>query len=199
MRENAKCVNCLAVERHRLMWLYLRERTDLMTRPQRVLHFAPETGIEARLRLIPTLEYQSADLEPGRAMIQADITDTGLPDRSYDAIICSDVLEHVPDDAAALRELLRLLRPNGWAYLRTPIDVNRATTYEDWSITSRAGRLAAFGQEDHVRFYGRDFPARVRSAGFELFEDNYALQLSPALVRRYGLVPQVIYIAHRPG
>ena len=121
VRPDRQCPACGSLERHRLMWLFFALRTDLFTRPQQVLHFAPEGTISVRLGALPTIDYLTADLDPTQAMVQMDITDIDRPDASFDVIFASHVLEHVPDDVRAMRELRRILRPDGWAVLEVPI------------------------------------------------------------------------------
>jgi ubiquinone/menaquinone biosynthesis C-methylase UbiE len=94
-----------------------------------------------------------------------DVTDIDFPDASFDAIFCNHVLEHVPDDRLALREIRRVLRPGGWASLLVP-DVDRPVTDEDPTVTDPHERLRRFGQRDHVRRYGYDYVDRLREAGF---------------------------------
>ncbi len=86
-----------------------------------------------------------------------------------------------------MRELYRVLKPNGWAILQSPIDISRETTYEDSSIIAPHERELAFGQEDQVRLYGRDYADRLKRAGFMVKIDNYVSQFSDSLIRRYGL------------
>jgi SAM-dependent methyltransferase len=147
----------------------------------RVIHFAPEAPIERRLRA-ELDDYVTADLEPG-ADLQLDLQALDLPGASFDVVLCVHVLEHVPDDAAALRELHRILKPGGWGVIQVPI--LRETTDEDPSLTDPAERLRRFGQEDHVRIYGRDFAGRLEAAGFEL--DVQHFRPPPREVARYGL------------
>ena len=97
------------MERHRHLWLFLRERTDLFTRPLRLLHFAPEAVFRAQLEALPDVSYVTADLAAGRASVRADIMRIPFADASFDAILCNHVLEHVPDDKQAMGELLRVL------------------------------------------------------------------------------------------
>jgi ubiquinone/menaquinone biosynthesis C-methylase UbiE len=100
-------------------------------------------------------------------MVKMDITDIQYPDESFDTVICNHVLEHVSDDRKAMREFYRILKKDGWAVLLVPIaDIDK--TYEDFSITTEAGRLKAFGQGDHVRKYGRDYIDRLKSVGFNV-------------------------------
>jgi SAM-dependent methyltransferase len=167
-RRDAVCPMCGSYERHRLTWLFLSERTDLFDgRPKRLLHIAPERSLGGRLREIPQLDYVSADLEDPRAMLQLDVTNIPLPDRSFDVILCSHVLEHVVDDASAMRELARVLRSDGWAVLEVP-PFRGAVTYEDSTITAPKDRQAAFGQSDHVRIVGEDYPDRIRTHGWSV-------------------------------
>lgn len=196
-REHALCPGCHSLERHRLLWRFLRERTDLFTRPHRLLHFAPERCLELRFKRASTVEYVTADLEPGRAMKRLDITRLALPDASFDAVMAVDVLEHIEDDCAALRELRRVLRPGGWALLRVPLDAGRADTLQDPAIQSPEDRGREYGHPLHLRLYGRDFADRLREAGFTVREDDFAFHIDPAEARRQGLVPETIYLSTR--
>jgi SAM-dependent methyltransferase len=191
-RANARCPHCGSLERHRLIWLYLRNETDLLTgpEPKRMLHVAPEPALRRRLIGEPLIDYLSADLDPGLADVQMDITAIEFPAESFDVIYCSHVFEHVPDDARAMRELCRVLRPTGWAILQVPILLER--TDEDLSLTDPEERLRRFAQRDHVRAYGPDYAERLRAAGFEVQLDRYAERLGPARARRYGVLTQEI-------
>src|SRR5262249_36838215 len=164
-RRNSSCLRCGASERHRHLWLYLRNRTNLFSEPLRVLHFAPEWIIQERLRRCPNLDYVSADLDPRRAMVKMDITDLSYPDGSFDVVLCSHVLEHVTDDRRALSELHRVLKPGGCAIVLVPIDYKRAETFEDPTVVSPGDRERLFWQADHVRLYGRDFRERLEETG----------------------------------
>jgi SAM-dependent methyltransferase len=130
-RLNSKCPGCGASERHRHLWLYLQNRTELFSEPLRVLHFAPEWIIQKKLRRSPNLDYVSADLDPHSALVKMDITNITYPDESFDVVPCSHVLEHVWDDRKAMNELQRILKPGGWAIVLVPIDYKRAETFED--------------------------------------------------------------------
>jgi SAM-dependent methyltransferase len=186
-RRNAKCPRCGASERHRHLWLYLRNRTNLFSEPLSVLHFAPEWPIEKRLRRCPNLDYTSADLDPDRAIVSMDITDIPRPDESFDVALCSHVLEHVPDDRKAMSELFRILRPGGWATVMVPIDHHRAQTFEHPGVVSPEERERLFWQADHVRVYGRDFKGRLEQAGFRVSIESYRPEPAKDVVRRYGL------------
>jgi SAM-dependent methyltransferase len=172
-----------------VLWLYLRDETGLLTSGGDVLHVAPERGIARRLRSSPGIRYLSVDLDPSRAMQAADLTGLGFPDGSFDVVICSHVLEHVPDDRAAMRELHRVLRPGGTAYLQHPVDEGLAHTIED--VTGEAvpspERLSRFGHEEHLRTYGRDIRDRLEAAGFSVTVQRYAERLPTSVVRRHRL------------
>ena len=166
-RNDAMCMYCGAVERHRLTWVYLDRRTDLFNgKSKTMLHVAPEPFFEERLRNLINGSYLTADLLNPRAMVKMDITDIQYPDDTFDVVYCSHVLEHVPDDNKAMRELRRVMKPDGWAILMVPITADK--TFEDPTITDPAERLKAFGQEDHVRRYGPDYLDRLREAGFSV-------------------------------
>lgn len=186
-REGVRCPRCDSLERHRLLWLFLEQCTDLLTTPQRVLHVAPEPQIGHRLAALPHLEYVSADLDSPLAQERIDVTDIPYPDGHFKAVICCHVLEHVPDDRRAMRELRRVLAEDGWAILQTPVHVENAHTIEDPGITDPEERRRRFGQPDHVRIYGRDFTARLAEAGFRVHRDPFARRLGAETRRRHGL------------
>ncbi len=186
-RASAICPGCGAHERHRALAIYLRERTELGQRPLRLLHFAPEHALEQVLERLPDLDRATADLEPGAADLEIDITRIALGDASFDAILCSHVLEHVEDDRGAMGELHRVLRPGGFALVLVPLDLEREATLEDPSVKTPDERVAAYWQEDHVRLYAPDIADRLASAGFSVTVERLADELPPEAVSRYGL------------
>jgi SAM-dependent methyltransferase len=186
-RRDVQCPRCGSYERVRALWLFLRDQTDLAHGSHRVLHFAPEPSIAAAIEAMPGVEYVSADIEPGVAMEVVDITAIPPALGSFDVVICSHVLEHVPDDRRAMAEVFRVLDPGGTAYFMQPVDFERAETYEDPAIVAPEERVRAFNQFNHVRVYGRDIRKRLEDAGFELSERRYTEELDPADRARYAL------------
>jgi SAM-dependent methyltransferase len=188
------CPRCRSHPRHRSIALLLA-RGDLPGR--RLLHFAPEPLLDPVFARRPGVERVTADLH-APADLRLDITKMDLPDGSFDLILCSHVLEHVPDDRAAMRELRRVLSEAGLALVLVPYRPE-VTTYEDPSITSPLDRMVAFGQQDHVRIYGSDLPDRLREAGFEV-EDRTAGELFDAVsVARGELDPDEHLFLCRAG
>lgn len=188
-RQGVVCPGCSSRERHRALWLMLEERPDLLANAGSLLHFAPEECLAARLASVPRLRYITADLDAWRADLPLDLMDLKLPDGAFDAVLCSHVLEHVPDDRGAMGELHRILKPGGWLVVMVPLDVWRTETYEDGSITDPQARLAAFRQEDHVRLYAPDIADRLSAAGFQVEEIPVAERVGPERTRRHGLLP----------
>jgi len=187
-REDAQCVHCGALERHRFLWLYLSKQTDFLDgTPKNMLHIAPESCFESKFKERLGDNYLTADLFNPRAMVKMDITNIEYADGSFDVIYCSHVLEHVQDDKRAMREFFRVLKNDGWAILLVPITSER--TFEDPSIVDPVERLKYFGQKDHVRRYGRDYVDRLREAGFsvEVTKVNDLVQSDEAV--RMGLTP----------
>ena len=189
-RRSAICWSCGAHERHRALWLTFTHRPELLAGVGSLLHFAPEWCLEQRLRPRVGPGYTSADLDPGKADRVLDLMGLDLPDAAFDATICSHVLEHVEDDATAMRELRRVLVPGGWAIVMVPLDLSRAQTYEDASKVTPEERRAAFWQHDHVRLYGRDLADRLGGAGFDVTVIEPAAVVGPAPATRYGLMPE---------
>jgi SAM-dependent methyltransferase len=198
-RADALCPICHALERHRLVWLYFRRRTDLFDgRPKRMLHVAPERPLAERLAKLAFLDYRSGDLDSPAARERIDVTAIPYPDDSFDVIYCSHVLEHVPEDRKAMAELCRVLRPGGWAVLQVPI--NGATTFEDWSVQTAAERERVFGQWDHVRIYGADYKDRLAAAGFVVRVDPFVRQLDARVIAYLGLDrDEDIYFCEKPA
>jgi SAM-dependent methyltransferase len=196
-RANARCPGCHSLERHRLIARYLSALSPADT-PTSALHIAPEACLVPLVRRITT-SYVSADLYDPNVDVQADLEALPFDDQSFDIVMCNHVLEHVPDDRAALRELRRVIRPGGSAILQTPIDPSRATTYEDPTIVDPRARLQAFNQEDHVRVYGRDFMSRVHEAGFTSEAAITVSLLPPDEIRRAGLWPEEVLHIWRPA
>lgn len=186
-RKNAQCPRCLCLERHRLLWLYFQEKTNLFKDNLKVLHIAPEKWFQKKLKSLSNLDYLSADLDSSWAMENMDITDINYPDNTFDVILCNHVLEHIPDDHKAMQELYRVLKQGGWAILQVPMDNTKVTTFEDKNITSPEERLRFFGQQDHVRIYGQDYKNRLENAGFKVKVDQYVKDLDDTLVNKYGL------------
>src|ERR1700742_3158709 len=184
-RGNALCWRCGSHERHRALWLLLERRPELLHSAGALLHFAPEWCLEHRLRRIPGIRYVTTDLDPGKGELQLDITHLGLDDGAFDAVICSHVLEHVKDDAAAIRELHRVVVAGGWVIVMVPLDLTRTTTYEDPAVRTPAERERAFWQHDHVRLYAPDIAERLRAAGFTVAVERVAAEVGPERAARY--------------
>lgn len=193
-RNNALSPSTLSLERHRLLWLYLKNETDFFTSNERkkVLHFAPEQAFYKPFRIQKNINYTTTDLFSPLADVKADICDLPFEDNSYDVIFCNHVLEHIPDDTKAMLELFRVLKKGGMAILQVPQDLQRELTFTDDSITDEKERAEIFGQYDHIRIYGRDYFDKLRSIGFTVIEENYTTKITPELVRKYGLVKEEI-------
>jgi len=186
-RNNVLSPSTLSLERHRLLWLYLKNETDFFSAEQRVLHFAPEQCFLKRFRTLKNLDYTTTDLVSPIADIKADICDLPFKANTYDIILCNHVLEHIPDDTKAMQELYRVLKPGGFGILQIPQDLNRAISFEDDSITDQKERAKIFGQYDHVRVYGRDYFDKLRQIGFKVEEVDYTATLSEATIEKYCL------------
>ena len=181
-RVDAKCPRCKSAERYRLFKLW-QDRNPEIIRGADVLHFAPEKSIIALIKPVAK-SYTTGDIQPGRADMVLNIEAMDLPDASFDCVVCSHVLEHV-DDAKALSEIHRVLKPGGLAIIMIPVIEGWAHTYENASVKSRDERTIHFGQYDHVRYYGADVRARILAAGFTLTE----FTAEGPEVSRYGLLP----------
>ena len=203
-RKNSKCHNCGSLERHRLIWKYIQDK-ELINKPLRLLHFAPEKVFYDIFSETSQIDYFPCDLHPdiynynGNIPVRkADITKIPFEDDYFDFILCNHVLEHIPNDALAMSELYRVMKPNGLGIFQVPIDYDREKTYEDFSITSPKARLKAFGRRDHVRWYGQDYKERLTNAGFEVTEDDFIDSFSTEEQFKYGFdCTEKIYLCRK--
>ena len=199
-RPGALCWRCGSHERHRAQWLLLQRRPQLLREARSLLHFSPEWCLRRRLAAMPGLRYVTTDLDPEQDVdVRLDITAIDLPDGAFDAVLCSHVLEHVSDDARAMAELRRITAPGGFCLVMVPLDLHRATTYEDPTVTAPEDRRREFLQFDHVRLYAPDIAGRLRAAGFEVEVVDMARELGDDEARRYGLLASDLTFLCRHG
>jgi SAM-dependent methyltransferase len=197
-RAAALCWRCGSHERHRAQWLLLQRRPELLGDARSLLQFAPEWCLRGRLQALPHLRYVSADIDPSGVDLQLDITALDLADGAFDAVICSHVLEHIADDAAAMAELRRITAPGGFCLVMVPLALDRETTYEDPSITAPEERRREFLQHDHVRLYAPDIADRLGVAGFDVEVVDMHAELGDQAAR-YGLLASDLIFLCRPG
>ncbi|MGB3149550.1 MAG: class I SAM-dependent methyltransferase [Maribacter sp.] len=186
-RENVLSPSTLSLERHRLLWLYLKNETTFFTAPSKVLHFAPEQAFYKRFKKLKHINYTTTDLNSPLADVKADICNLPFEDNMFDVILCNHVLEHIPNDIKAMEELYRILKPNGWGIFQIQQDINRQETFEDNSITDKKERAKIFGQYDHVRIYGMDYFEKLRNVGFKVEAVDYTKEIPILDVERYRL------------
>jgi SAM-dependent methyltransferase len=173
-RPEAMCPQCKSLERHRLLYLALTQHEQYMLIGKDVLHFAPEECIRDLARRA-SKTYITADLLPRDVDIALDITNICIPSNAFDIVICNHVIDQIPNDIAALRELYRILRLQGLALITVTIVEGWEHTFEDPEIHSRENRRRYFGLEDRCHYYGRDFSTRIEAAGFvvDVFQPEF--------------------------
>ncbi|MEN2283630.1 class I SAM-dependent methyltransferase [Algoriphagus sp. SE2] len=197
-RENALCPNCLALERHRLMWLFLKGKTDFFTSKLKVLHIAPEHCFIDRFEAISNLEYITADLESPLAKVKMDVHKIPFEENTFDVVFCNHVMEHVEDDLVACAEINRVLKNDGWGIIQSPVyDLDK--TLEDKTIKDPAERERVFGQRDHVRKYGNDYAARLRKSGIKIEANQFVKELSTEDIKKYSLPEKEVIFVCRKG
>lgn len=162
------CPRCNSGSRHRALWLYLNRESDLFTRPNtKLLHFAPEYCLHKRIRARKNIDYLSGDLNSTRAMEKINMMDIQYPDNHFDVVISLDVLMHVDDDIAAMKELSRVLNPEGWSIHLVSLEPGLEKTLRSEDIDGK-NRLAEFGHFDYKRNYGLDYPDILAANGFKV-------------------------------
>ena len=198
-RPNVLSPSTLSLERHRLLWLYLKNETDFFHKPLKVLHMAPEQCFLSIFKKMKHLDYTTADLYSPIVDVKADILNLPFPDNEFDIVFCNHVLEHIEDDIKAMKELFRVMKPGGMGIFQVPQELARESTYEDASIVTPEDRAKHFGQYDHVRIYGKDYFNRLRSAGFKVHEVDYSKTLRQDLVEKYCLAKgEILPVCFKP-
>jgi len=202
-RDNLVCPRCFSIDRDRLIYLFLSQKTTIFASPYRVLHIAPEGCLRALLMELPNIEYHSGvkyyeGYYYDRKTNLMDLTDMPFGNEAFDVVICNHVLEHIEDDGKAMDEIYRVLKPGGWAILQVPISMKLEETYYDPTILTTEQREAAYGQFDHVRLYGLDYPRKLERHGFTVmryspYDDAHQQDLA-----RYALNPdELLYVVYK--
>ena len=187
LRSTAICPNCGSLERHRLLLLYLYNKTNFFSEKIRVLHFTPSYALEKRFKKMSNLDYITTALVNPRAMIRMDIANIKFPDDNFDVILCYHILEHVKNDHRAMQELYRVLKPNAWAIIQVPIDFNLKNTLEDPNIVSAKDREYYYGHRNHLRQYGRDYIEKLENIGFTVKIDDFINEINYESRKKLGL------------
>lgn len=193
-RENMSCPLCGALDRERFLYYMLENYTDIFEKKDiKVLHFAPEYHVKELLR--SQVDYYPVDLYPIDSSIhRMDVTNILFSDQVFDFVIINHVLEHILDEKAAMKELLRVLRPDGILIFSFPIAFNNESTIEADCAISEAEAVERFGQKDHVRIYGRDYIDRFEKYGLQMNIYRPRNILSEELIERYGFMAEDVLI-----
>ena len=186
-RENAIAPDSLSLERHRLMWLFLKNKTNFFTDNLKFLHIAPEYCFIKIFKGMKNLDYLTADLISPWADVKMDVHDIPFEENTFDVVICNHVLEHVDDADKVMKEFYRVMKSGGWGIFQVPIDYNNSVTIEDRSVTNPRERESLYWQSDHLRLFGRDYGDKLTAAGFKVTESNFINEIDPKLVERYAL------------
>ncbi len=199
-RANALAPRSLSLERHRLIWLYLKQETTFFTDKISFLHVAPEYCFIRKFKKLKNIDYVTGDLISPWADIKMDICDMPFDENKFDVAMCNHVFEHVEDDRKGMSEFFRVLKPGGWAIFQVPLNRNNEKTLEDPTVTDPKERERLYLQHDHVRLYGLDYKERLETVGFSVTENDLCHRLGKELTERYAL-PQseILYICQKPN
>lgn len=199
-RKNALAPYSMSLERHRLVWLYLENKTNFFTDKLRFLHIAPEYCYKLRFKKLQNIDYVTGDLISPWADVKMDVQDIPFDKHSFDVIMCNHVLEHVDDAQKAMEEFFRVMKPGGWGIFMVPVDYSREETLEDPDITSPQDRERYYWQSDHLRLFGRDYGKQLASVGFRVKEEDYMQEFTEEERKRYAFPAQeIIYYCEKPN
>ncbi|TSA24510.1 MAG: SAM-dependent methyltransferase, partial [Bacteroidetes bacterium] len=179
----------------------LKERTKVFSAALKILHIAPEGCIRALLMSLPNIEYRSGvkyyeGYYYDRKVNLMDLTSLPFEINSFDVVLCNHVLEHVEDDLKAMGEIYRVLKPGGWAILQVPIAEKLEETFYDPSVKTPDEREKMYGQFDHVRLYGKDYPRILERHGFTVRRYSPFDGVHQEDLKKYALNPdEVLFVA----
>jgi len=197
-RKNALAPDSLSLERHRLMWLFLKQRTNFFTEKLKFLHIAPEYCFIKLFKNMYNLNYITGDLISPWADIKMDVHDIPFDENTFDVVICNHVLEHVTDSHQVMTEFYRVMKPGGWGIFQVPIDINNPHTEENKNITDPKQREKLYWQSDHLRLFGLDYGKKLTAAGFKVTESDFINTISNDLVERFALPKgEIIYFCEK--
>jgi SAM-dependent methyltransferase len=196
---NFECPRCGSHDRERHLLMYLQASGLMAALPNmRILHFAPERHLSQRIAASAPMEYTKCDLYPAAPGIErVDITDMPFEDGAFDLVIANHVMEHVEDEGRALAEIHRVIKPDGAAILQTPYSAMLHRTWSDPGIVAEAARRQAYGQEDHVRLFGRDIFERFSSSGLRACISAHGALLADRDARMLGVNPREPFFLFR--
>lgn len=189
-RINCRCPYCDSLDRERLLFEFLKKETTVFQQKNLLLHIAPEPNIRKVFEEADHVIYVRADISRKRVDVQMDITRLSFANNTFDALLCSHVLEHIPNDKVAISELFRVLKPGGWAVLQVPISWELEKTIEDPECAKKNKRKRYFGDPDHLRIYGPDYITRLQEAGFKVKKSNTTDLIPHEFIRQYALNPR---------
>ena len=190
-RKNALSLGTLSLERHRLLWLYLKNESTFFNKKNKILHIAPEQCFYNFFKSY-FKNYYTADLNSPLAEYKIDICDMPFDDNSFDFILCNHVLEHVYDDDLAVQEIKRVLKKNGIAILQVPIEMKLNKTVDGRDIKDLNKRNELFGQYDHLRLYGMDYFDKLENSGLVVKKVQYCKKLTIDQIKKYSLIEDEI-------
>lgn len=205
-RENVVCPGCGSTDRDRLLYTYLNNTPGLLKPFVKILHIAPEPGLSKYLKSIGKIAYKSGvkyheGFYYGNNIPLFDILNLPFDNNRFELVVCNHVLEHIENDKRAMEEIFRVMQPGAKAILQVPWSPLLKETIEDPSITDPKEREKNFGQFDHVRLYGSDYPERLRKVGFEVeIVTLEQLNIKVDYQNKICIIPnEVIFIAKKPA
>jgi SAM-dependent methyltransferase len=199
------CPVCEANDRERLYALFMRDYVEAhqakATDPLRVIDFSPSRSFSMFMRSLPHMRYRAVGIQAAPHIDDgsADLTHLyNYATDSFDAFICSHVLEHVSDAEAGARELHRITRPGGLGIAMVPIPLDLDETVDDPRWTSEADRWKYYGQADHLRMFSKSgFRGLLENTGFRV-EELGERHFGAGSFRRFGISSRsVLYVVEK--
>ncbi len=166
------CPSCGSMPRDRRLFQQFKKEFS-EKKEIRLLDFSPSRSLYRQIKETKNIKYFPTDLSNDFiAEYHYDITQIPVEDNYFDCIFCYHILEHIEEDDIAMRELFRVLKKGGKAFVQTPF--KEGDIFENPDFKTETERLEHFGQVDHVRIYSvSGLEKRLKNAGFGVVVNSY--------------------------
>lgn len=191
-RHRAKCPKCGELERARMAMLVVNEIYDDHKASQTdVLHISPENFLRKIFKK-KYKSYISSDLYRKDVDHQFDIEEIPYPDKSFDLVFASHVLEYVKNDKKAINEIKRVLRPGGLAFLPVPMLHDKTIDFEERPPNKRIIRETGVDYFDRYREVFTEVKVYDPSSFNEKFNLTLDMEDESSTERRMYQLPNLL-------
>jgi SAM-dependent methyltransferase len=191
---SSNCPVCGSTVEERTILLFLQTKTEMMSGEKKILVIAEPGNIADYFENFPNAVLKIYT-ETGDFSIRDNSMKDRYPDDEFDIIVCNHVIEKLPQPQLILKEIKRILKPDGIAMMMAYVDYEKEKTVE-LAVTHFKDRLSLYGIPGNYRRYGKDYPDQIRSFGLNVsklkFTSGFEKIPEGSIAR-----DEVIYLVHK--